>query len=469
MTVSLFRKNRTKRAIALLLVLGLLPLHPLFVFAQKGDKQDRKTLESNKKKLQKDLAAMDKELKQTQKDKNLSMHHLFTIGKKIEMREELINTIMNEIYALDAQITETGAQVRTLQQDVEQLKKEYAKMIVYAYRNRDSYQQMMFVFAAQDFNQAYNRVEYIRQVNESRKKKADDIAARQQKLNTQIQNLEQQKAEKQALLGLQESEKSQLAVEKEEKEKTFVGLTAKEKELRAEIDRKKKQAAQIDKAINDLLAAEMARIEKERKEKAERERKEKERKEKERKEREKNKKPGDKNPPADKTPTVDKTPEKEPEKKPNTLDLTPEEQLISDNFAGNRGKLPWPVSEGRIAMGYGRHPHPVLEKVDVNNNGVDISTSRNAGVRALYDGEVTGISEVPGIGKIVIVRHGEYLSMYVRLEEVYVKMGDKVKTKQNIGKVAYNDDDGASIIHLEIWKSGVGKLNPEEWLAKKSS
>lgn len=480
MTVSLFRSNNIKRFVALLLVLSLLPAGPVMVFAQKGsgEKQDQKALSSKKKKLQNDIAAVDKQLKQTRKNKTLSMNQLFTINKKIEMREELISTITSEIDGLDQEIAENNASVQALQQQVDQLKKEYASMIVYAYRNRNAYQRMMFVFAAKGFSQAYNRVKYIKQVNSSRLQKAEMIAARQQELNLRVQNLEQQKAEKQSLLGINEGEKQQLAGEKTEKEKTFLDLSTKENELKADLERKKKQALEIDKAIAAILEAERIRIEKEQKAREERARIEREKLAKAAKDKKKNgtkpatggtgssatasngTRPGNTDPKTVTNP--------DPDPPVNNLGLTPEEQLISNNFEGNHGKLPWPVVQGSITLGYGRHPHPVLEKVEVNNNGVDITTSRDAAVRSIYDGEVTGISEVPGVGKIVIVRHGQYLSMYVRLSEVYVKMGDKVKTKQPLGKVNFDEDDGTSIIHLEIWKSGIGKLNPQEWLAKSS-
>lgn len=479
MTASPFSfARKTKPLVALLLCVCLFYSGPLMLHAQKGS-GDKKVLENKKKKLQNDIKEVDKELKETRKIKNLSMNQLFTIKKKIELREELITTISSEISVLDEQIGENNRSVSTLQQEVDKLKKDYARMIVYAYRNRNSYQRMAYVFAAEDFNQAFSRMKYIQQINESRRKKAADIAARKNTLNEKIQALGQQKSEKQSLLGIEETEKQSLAVEKEDKEKTFVALSGKEKELKDELDEKKKQAAKVDRAIQDLLAAEMARMERERKERIAQEEKAKKekaalaaKKAKEKKEKGVKGSTGttgtaSNNPPVkpDKEEPEVATDNNDENKKPS-LGLTPDEQLISDNFAGNKGMLPWPVLTGRISMGYGRHPHPVLEKIDVNNNGVDITTGRNALVRSIFEGEVTGISDVPGVGKIVIIRHGEYLSMYVRLEEVYVKLGDKVKTKQNIGKVRFDEEEEKSIVHLEVWKSGVGKLNPELWIAK---
>ncbi|TND10098.1 MAG: membrane-bound metallopeptidase [Bacteroidetes bacterium] len=472
MTVSLFRSNKkVKRLIALFLVLCLLPAEPVMLFAQKGspkgdkkgktdkggDKNDRKSLETKKKSLKEDIAAMDKEIKKTRKDKTLTMNQLFTLNKKLEAREELIKTISAELNMLNGQIAENNVAVKSLQLDVDRMKKEYARMIVYAYRNRDAYNRLVFIFAAADFNQAYNRVKYIRQVTESRRQQAEKLAQQQNVLKEQLAALEQQKADKQMLLGAEELEKLELANEKTDKEKMFVGLQSKEQELKAEIERKKKETIQIDKTIADLVAAEMARMERERKEREKKAAAAKE------KNKPKNGTASDNKTTNNTTPPDNKTTAPKP-----AVELTPEAQIISDNFEGNRGSLPWPVQQGRISLGYGRHPHPVLEKVEINNNGVDITTSRDAYARSVFEGEVTGISDIPGVGKIVIVRHGQYLSMYVRLSEVYVKVGDKVKTKQNIGKVGYNDDEEASILHLEIWKSGAGKLNPQDWLARNS-
>lgn len=477
MTVFPFRSNeRTKRIIALFLVLCLLPAEPVLLLAQKGskkprtdkssDKNDRKALENKKKSLKADIAAMDKEVKKTRKDQTMTMNQLFLLNKKLEAREELINTISSEMQVLDGQISENNNAVKKLQDDVERMKKEYARMIVYAYRNRNAYNRLAFIFAATDFNQAYNRIKYIRQVSESRRQQADKLVKEQTVLQEQVRALEGQKAEKQLLLGAEELEKLQLANEKTDKEKLYVNLQSKEKELKAEIDRKKKEAAEIDKAISDLIAAEMARMEKERKEREKKAAAAKAAAAKNNGKTEGNSgsqgssgTTASGNNGGNNTPTATNNP------RPG-IELTPDAQIISDNFEGNKGTLPWPVQQGRITLGYGRHPHPVLEKVEINNNGVDITTSRDAYARSVFDGEVTGISSVPGVGKIVIVRHGQYLSMYVRLSESYVKVGDKVKTKQNIGKVGYNDDEEATILHLEIWKSGVGKLNPQDWLAK---
>lgn len=126
--------------------------------------------------------------------------------------------------------------------------------------------------------------------------------------------------------------------------------------------------------------------------------------------------------------------------------------------------MPWPVAQGTIIARFGKQPHPVLKEVFVNNNGIDIATTGVTSARAVFDGEVTGVTNIPGSGWLVIVRHGDYLTVYAKLEETYVKQGDKVKTKQNIGKISEDMDEGQRLLHFEVWQSGIGKTNPETWI-----
>jgi septal ring factor EnvC (AmiA/AmiB activator) len=150
----------------------------------------------------------------------------------------------------------------------------------------------------------------------------------------------------------------------------------------------------------------------------------------------------------------------------NVFSLTPEAQKLSSNFAGNKGKLPWPVEQGNISERFGEHPHAELKGIMVKNNGVDIRSVPGTSARSVFDGEVSGVINIPGSNSAVIIRHGEYLSVYSNLSSVSVKKGDKVTTRQKIGQVYYDKDEGYSEIHLEIWK-GTTKLDPALWLARK--
>jgi murein hydrolase activator len=149
------------------------------------------------------------------------------------------------------------------------------------------------------------------------------------------------------------------------------------------------------------------------------------------------------------------------------LGLTPEAMELSNNFAGNKGKLPWPVLKGMVTEGFGPHEHPTLKGVIVDNHGIDISTTKGALVRALFEGEVKSVGLIPGSGRYVLIRHGEFLTVYNNLSEIYVNTGDKVTTKQNIGIVAYDEEENKTVLQLQVWK-GSNKLDPQEWLSKSS-
>lgn len=434
-------KVSIKRFVSIFVILAILVAGSPFVFAQakkkkkttktKIEKQDKTTLEAKKKDLQAQIELTDKLLKETRRTKTLSLGQLVALNQKIEARESLINEINAEIRELEGQIAANYILVTQQDTEIAQLKRDYAKMIVYAYRNQDAYQRMMFVFSAENFNMAFLRMRYMQQIGEGRQQQAEKIASRQQELNENIRALEEQKADKKALLGSNETEKQQLAVEKDDKDKTFRDLQTKETQLKSDLEKKKSEKIRIDKAIQDLIAAEMARQ-------------------------------------TAKAPVV-VTPPKSGNTPPKTntapkITLTPEAQNLGNSFAGNKGALPWPVAQGTITSHFGKQAHPVLKDVFVNNNGIDIATTNDASARAVFEGEVTGVTNIAGSGWLVIVRHGEFLTVYAKLEEVFVKQGDHMKTKQNIGKVSKDLEDGQSVLHFEVWKSGIGKMDPEQWL-----
>ncbi len=421
-------------------MLALLIAGAPFVFAQAKKKPAKKKtrpkteskaqLQARKANLQAEIDLTDKLLKQTRRSKTLSLTQLAALNQKIQARESLINEINAEIVMIDAQIADESALVTELDTEIARLKRDYARMIVFAYRNQDSYQRMMFIFSAENFNQAFLRMRYMKLIGESRREQANKISGRQQELNENIRSLEQQKAEKKTLLGTELTEKEQLALEKQDKDKSFRELETKEADLKADLEKKKSEKVNIDNAINKLIAEEIER----------------------------NKpKPAPKPKPGTK-PKGGTAPKPGP---------TPEVTALSNNFLGNKGALPWPVAQGTVTGHFGKQPHPVLKGVYVHNNGIDIVTTTDAAARSVFEGEVTGVTNIPGSGWLVIVRHGEYLTVYAKLESVFVKLGDKVKTKQNIGKISKDESEGETILHFEVWKSGEGKMDPEKWLLRK--
>lgn len=396
-------------------------------FAQAPSKED---LQSRKKQLAQEIADTQRILRETQKNKKATMAQLNALVKQIEARERLINTISSEIRLLDNQIGRTDYEIEQLQLELEQLKREYAAMIRFAYRNQSSYNKLMFVFAAQNFNQAYKRLKYLQQFSEYRQRQAKYIEEAQRKLELKMKELESNKEVKSDLLQEEQQEKVILGKEKSQKESMAKQLGAKEQKLKNQITAKQKASKKLDQQIQDIIRKEIAAARK----KAEEEAKAK----------------GTKMPNAEKGSAAN-------------LTLTPEALKLSKEFTSNKGRLPWPVEKGVIIEQFGAHEHPQLKGVMVQNNGVDIKTTSGAAVRAIFNGTISGVIQIPGGLNAVLVRHGEFTTVYTNLKSVSVKMGQQVTTKQNIGVVATEDD--LSSVEIQIWK-GINKLNPVEWLAR---
>jgi septal ring factor EnvC (AmiA/AmiB activator) len=412
--------------------------------------QNKKELEKKKSQLQSEIKVTNQLLNETKKNKRISLNQLVTLNKKIGMREELINTIGSEINLLGNQINDNQQRINYLQHELEKLKKEYASMIYYAYKNQSNYDKLMFVFSSEDFNQAFKRLKYFQQYSDFRKTQAALIDSTKKRISEQNQQLQEKKQDKNKLLLNEEEEKQTLTKEKQEKEKVLTQLQSKEKQLKKELAKKQSDANKLNAAIKKIIDDELKKAREEAREAAKAKRK---------KEKEaaiaaakKDNKP------------LPLKPDKEEEKDVEEVELklTPEAQKLSNSFAANKSKLPWPVAEGIISSSFGEHEHPVLKGIKVKNNGIDISTKNSAPTRAVFDGIVTGVISIPGAGKAIIIRHGEYLTVYSNLASVNVNKGDKVKTKQQIGVVLDGDED-RSEIHFEIWKGSV-LLNPAQWI-----
>ncbi len=405
----------------LVLIAGQAVLHS---FPGNQNQEKKKALEEKKKKLQQEIAYNKKLLETIKGDRKKSLLQLAILNNKIKDREELIKTLASEISVLNNQISETKTSIRQTEDQIQDLKEEYAQMVVLAYKNRNSYDRLMFIFASDDFNQAYKRLKYFEEYSHHRKLRAKELDQFRQILSSKVQDLEAKRKEHAKLLGENESEKNALAGEKEEKVGLISSLKNKEKELQDEVKQKNLQALKIKKEIDKIIEEELKKLQP------------------------KKPKAGD-----NKKPVAPK------------ITLTPEEELVNSGFEGNRGKLPWPTREGVITQYFGTYQHPEVPGVELNNNGIDITTNKGAEIRAIYDGEVVVAGALGGIpGMVIIIKHGEYFSVYQGLESVSVKKGDKVKTKQSIGK-AFTDDDNKTGVHFELYK-GKLLLNPQHWISK---
>lgn len=405
-------------------VVALLMLVTFNIYAQKS----KEKLQSDKKKIESEIAETNKLLKETKKKKQVSLNQIMILNNKINQRQKLINTINSEILTLESKITTNCKETSQLTEKQKQLKEEYAKMIVYAYKNRNASSRLMFLFASSNVNQAYLRLKYLQQYNAYRKKQAELITNTSKKLNENISQLKNIQTDKTVKLKKSEDEELLLAKEKEEKNNAVKKLLQKEKELKIAIKQKQTEAKKLQQSIETIITAEI------------------------------NKAAAAKS----KTTVTTKTNVKV-SLTSKELGLSEAEIKLSDNFSTNKGKLPWPTDKGIVVSTFGVHPHPVLSDIKIKNNGIDISASKGDKARAVFDGKVTGVVSIPGAGKAVIVRHGEYLTVYSNLSEVYVKTGDTVKTKQNIGLINTDEEENKTEMHFEIW---FGKVltDPENWL-----
>ncbi len=444
-------KNKLALLLTFLLLVAVVPQ----TFAQKNNKKD---LETKKKKLKEEINTINDLLHETKSSKKLSMNQVAILNKKIAVREELIGTINSEIHLINKQINENQISIKNLNATLDKLKKDYAAMVYFDYRNSDAYSKLMFLFAADSFNQAYQRYKYTQQIAEFRKKKAAEINETQTEITAKNTELNNRKAEKRQLLTSEESEKLNLANEKTDQETTLSSLQQTEKQLKTELDKKKSEIENLNAAIKKLIQEEIKRQQEEEKRHALALAKKKE--ERAAKVKEKKSKTSATN--AKKLDAEIKADEKA---EAAEIAETKEAEQLSTDFSSNRGKLPWPVAKGVITIGFGEQEHPTIKGFMINNNGVEIAAAKGQHARAVFEGVVTGVTTVPGIGKIVIIRHGDYLSVYSNLEEVLVKSGDKIALKQNIGSISFNDDENRNVINFQIWK-GQKILNPEEWLYK---
>jgi len=387
----------------------------LLVFAFSGMGQTSVELKEKQQKLREDIKYKEKLLKQIEQDSKSSTTKIVLLNKKINQREELITSIKDEIYLIDEKIEENQDLVTAMQNDIVRLKEEYSKMVVQAYKTRNVSSKLMYIFASEDFGQAYRRLKYLQQLSDYRKRQAQAIILTQSSLERKRLALEEQRKEKNSVLNSQNQEKLTLNRERQEKESELKKLSSKEVQYKKELAVAEKSANELKNLIKKAIEREIAA---------------------------RNEAAGTRG---------------------SIYNLTPEARELGNNFVANKGKLPWPVDKGEITAYFGEQPHPFLKGITVKNNGISISTTGNSRARAVYDGEVSKIIILPGAGKVVMVRHGEYISIYTNLKETFVNTGDKVKTKEEIGVII--SDKGKTEFEFQLWK-GTTLMDPSYWIFK---
>jgi septal ring factor EnvC (AmiA/AmiB activator) len=396
--------------------------------------QTRKELEKQRRKTEEEIAVTKKILKETKAKKQESIRAITTIARLIEKREELIQTINQEIVYVNNDVDKKKNDIESLNIQINEEKKNYANALVQAYKNKKVYNHSLYFFAAQSFNQLVQRMKFNSYLNAAQEKFLFRIHQKREQLEIALDELLGLKTAKEALAKNKQNEVKELEQDKSAKNKVVVALTGKEAELKRNLEKQKKAKENLNAQINAIIAREIAA---ERKKAQEQQ----------------------------KTQTNTNNTKSDPKKtSTQTPSVTPEVKSLSDNFAANKGKLPWPVEKGFISERFGTHAHEKLDQITVQNNGIDIQASAGAKARCIHKGTVTAVISIPGMGKAVIINHGEYYTVYSKLKDVTVGQGQSVAFKQTIGSIG-EDDDGATEIHLEIWYNQ-DKQNPEAWLAK---
>lgn len=423
------------------ILIAVLILPVFFLLIAQNDKQ---VLQSKKQKLENDIKITNQQLSQTQRDKKNYINQLYLINKKIKQREELIQTIDDEVNDLDIQLSTINDTISKLQNRIRDLKTEYAKLIYSTYRSRNSYNRMVFIFAAKDFNQAIHRIKYLQEYSIYRQKQANALITSQVQLSEKLELTENSKKIKLGLKQNRENEVNNLSSEKALKNKTVQSLSKKEKVLLQKLQENEAALNKLKVAIQAVVAEEIKKANAEQ-------------------DRRNNANVKDQTNRNDHPPATDKASDKKAPVPVKSMAISDADIALSNNFEKNKGRLPWPVESGNVISTFGEHPHPDFKGIKIRNNGIDIVTSRGARARAVFDGEVSSVMSIANLHYVVIIRHGNYLTVYSNLENVDIKKGDKVKTKQSIGRIFTDPDDNSTRLHFELW-NGTLMQNPQIWV-----
>jgi septal ring factor EnvC (AmiA/AmiB activator) len=400
-----------------------------------GQAQTRKQLEQKRKQKQEEIEQTKKFLNENSNKQKKSLVELQTLSRQIKVRQDVISTAAGEIDMLSNEIGYLEENINKLSLNLEAMKKQYAAMVYEAYKNRNMTDKVAFIFSGKNFNESFQHLNYLQQIGMYSKQKAIEITETQKKLESRIEQLTGVKRTKEELFASNTNQKKELEKDKKDEAIMLAGLKGKEAQLRKDLKAKEAIIRQLDRAIAAAITRE---IEEAKRRAAEEERKKAE---------------------GGVATTSDTKRTSSFADHSNTVAGL----ALSVDFENNRNKLPWPVDKGYIIRPFGVHPHPTIPHVETDNNGVDIATSEGAIAKSIFKGEVRAVFPVPGMGNAVLISHGNYYSVYCKLQTVNVNVGQKVTIGSPIGVIMRSDDDEKTELHLEIWK-GTEKQNPEAWL-----
>jgi septal ring factor EnvC (AmiA/AmiB activator) len=419
--------------------------------------QTRSDLEKQRAEIQEEIAAVKRSLDQTKKNRKASLGQLALLQRKLRLREAAINNINRQINVIEEDIVRSRSEITKLKRDIDTLKVQYQKSVVYAYKNRSNYDFLNFIFSASSFNDALKRVAYLKSYRSYREQQTNTIMATQALLQKKIGTLEQSRKQKDEVLVKQEKEKQELVEEKKEKDQVVNKLRSREKELAKELSSKQKAdnklRASIRAAIDrEIRLARQKALEEEKRLKAVAAANA------------AAAKPSGAAP--EKTETVAAAPTKtetSTARRESVFDMTPGGEIISDNFEKNKGKLPWPVEKGNIKIPYGTYAIAGT-KLKGTNPGLTLETEQGSNVRAIFDGEVVSVFDVEGEAN-VLIRHGKYFTTYGKLASSSVSKGQKVKSGQVVGRAGSNPDGNGEVEFLLLLENR--NLDPAVWISRK--
>lgn len=444
----------------------------LICFLSKGSfgQKTSEKLKREQEKLEKSISLTKSLLRKTKKNSQATISELRVLENQLKHREELLANFEDQIKDAEIQIEQKTQQIDDLEKKLKLLVFQYRHLLIYAYKHRSKSGQWMYIFSAKSYNEAIKRKKYLEKVAELQRKQKRLIEQHQNLISKEKTEIETEKKEKELIADEKRKEKENLEIDKRTKETNLTKLKKEETRLAAEMKLSENKKIILKQRIREAINAEIAADEARRKAREEKERKklEKERIAKNNSTNNSNTTSSSSTKLNSKSTSVTVDEPEETVKRPLTITET-KEVALNQSFESNRGRLPWPVSSGTITEGYGRNPHPKIKNLYTNNNGIDISTNRGSSVRAVFEGEVTSVLSIPGAGKVVIIKHGNYRTVYSNLQDVNVGVGSKVKTKQSIGSLLPDDDDVLSVSHFEIHQvlnGQINRMNPTNWIAR---
>lgn len=432
-----FQSRYYQKAVCLLCLFGL-----LFSFVQ-GFAQNGKSstqLKKDKQKIENEIANTQKLLKKTESNQKAAVQQAALLRQQIQNREKVITNLNSQIIQMEDEQEQNQQEISQLEKRLAYMKADYAQVVYNAYRNRRLMDKVTFILAADDFSQMFRRLRYYTIFSRNVREQSERIIKTTEELTKKNEELVVLRNDKLNTLSSKEQEIKHLENDRRKKTQNAEKLKKESKKLNEELKKQQQQRKNIEAAIQKAVKEEIARANAERKKNA--------------------KASSGKSSGSSSSGSTSTSP-----KSSTTISLTPEEKTLNTSFINNKGKLPWPVAKGAKVSDFGSYPHPDVPSVQIENHGIDIMVEAGTPARAVFEGVVTGVMNIMGT-TVVMIRHGEYLTVYQNLSSANVKKGDKVSTKQTIGTVAKSTSSNTYELHFEVWKND-RYVNPNEWLARK--